>query len=107
MMKTVGLHAVEALIRNHPDRVISLAVLQDRNDKKIQSIVDAAKKHHIKIEFFSRQELDRMASGENHQGVIASSQGAKKYSEHDLEMLLENINGPAFLLILDGVQDPH
>lgn len=104
---TFGLHAVEALLTNHPDRVIQITVLQDRQDKKIQALTELAKKNQIRVEFANRQILDRLTENANHQGAIAYTQSTKKYSEHDLEELLENLQIPPFLLILDGVQDPH
>lgn len=102
-----GLHAVSALLSRQPERVIRLAVLSERADQKIQSIIDLAKEHSIKIELLSRSALDQQSSKANHQGVIAYCHPAKRYSEHDLPQLLDNLNSPAFLLILDGIQDPH
>lgn len=102
-----GLHAVEALINKNPDRIVQLTALHDRQDKKIQSILALAKDHRIKVTFASRHELDYMTNEANHQGVVAQCQSARNYSEKDLDDLIENLNEPAFLLILDGVQDPH
>jgi 23S rRNA (guanosine2251-2'-O)-methyltransferase len=48
-----------------------------------------------------------MAHEANHQGVIAFCQSTESYSEDDLQALLEGLDVPPFLLILDGVQDPH
>ncbi len=102
-----GLHAVESLLNKTPERVIRLLVLQDRQDKKLQAILELAKSRHIKIEFTTRAELDHLTDAANHQGVVALCQQMKNYSEKDLDDLLENLTEPAFLLILDGVQDPH
>jgi 23S rRNA (guanosine2251-2'-O)-methyltransferase len=104
---TFGLHAVESLIKNHPDRITHLLVLQDRNDKKIQTIIDLAKQANIRIEMSPRNHLDKTVNNENHQGVIAFCKATKSLSESDLERILENLNEPPFLLILDSVQDPH
>lgn len=104
--KIYGAHAVEAVLRNHPEQVSRLCVMQTRDDKKIQAIIESAKSQHIKIEFLSRHELDRMTNGENHQGLVAICHTIKNYSEDDLEAILDSVEIP-FLLILDGVQDPH
>lgn len=101
-----GLHAVEALLKKQPERVQRLCLLQARDDKKIQAINQLAKTQQIRLEFLSRQELDSLTSGENHQGVVAFCQAVKNYAEEDLESLLDNHPKP-LLLILDGVQDPH
>jgi 23S rRNA (guanosine2251-2'-O)-methyltransferase len=102
-----GLHAVEALLAKQPGRVTQLYLLKDRQDTKMQMITDLAKQHHIKIEFHSRHGLDHMVHQENHQGVVASCSKAKAYCEADLENILNKLTEPAFLLILDGIQDPH
>lgn len=104
--KIFGLHAVEALLKTHPERVTRLFILQKRDDQKIQAIVELAEVHNIKIELTPRLELDRLVNAENHQGVVALSQLAKNYSEQDLGVILETHAKP-LLLILDGVQDPH
>lgn len=101
-----GLHAVNALLMKHPARLQVLYLLKERDDQKIQALIQLAKLHKIKIEFLSRNELDRLSDQENHQGVIAICHPAKMYSENDLVTLIEMTVQP-FFLILDGVQDPH
>jgi 23S rRNA (guanosine2251-2'-O)-methyltransferase len=101
-----GLHAVESLLARQPQRVVRLCVLRDRQDQKIQAILDLAKIHRVKVELISRQELDRITGDEVHQGVVAFCDKAKAYDENDLEELLERTPKP-FLLILDGITDPH
>jgi 23S rRNA (guanosine2251-2'-O)-methyltransferase len=106
-LMTFGLHAVEALLKKQSERVTRLMLLQDRQDKKIQALAELGKQKQIQLEFSSRQELDRLANGANHQGAIAIMSSVKQFSDHDLMAILENLNEPPFLLILDGVQDPH
>ncbi len=102
-----GLHAVEALLSTHPDRILRLLVSKERHDQKIQSLIQLAEEKKISVECVPRHELDRLSNRENHQGLIAFCQRANAYFENDLENLLDNISGPVLLLILDGVQDPH
>jgi len=102
-----GLHAVAALLKKQPERVKCLSVLRKRHDQKMQALLELAQQHKIKIELVGRAVLDQLSRQANHQGIIAFCQPAKSYTEHDLPSLLENLTEPAFLLILDGVQDPH
>lgn len=102
-----GLHAVNALLLKQPERVINLCVLQERHDQKMQALIDLAKARHIKVQLMSRRELDRMARDEVHQGIIANCKKAHSHSEDDLEKIIQNPNKKPFLLILDGIQDPH
>jgi 23S rRNA (guanosine2251-2'-O)-methyltransferase len=54
-----------------------------------------------------RGALDRAAHGANHQGAVAWVRAPAARAEKDLIRILDEADGPAFLLILDGVQDPH
>lgn len=102
-----GIHAVEALLKNEPGRVLRLCVHQDRQDKKIESIVQLAKSNGIRVEFSKRAELDHLTHDANHQGVLAYCKPAKVLSEADLKSILVKLDTAPLLLILDGIQDPH
>ena len=109
MIKNIifGIHSVEAILRRHPERVTHLCVAKERRDKKLDALLHLAKKHDISVEETSRQALDRMTADANHQGVVAHCTKSEALSEHDLPELISNLSTPPFLLILDGVQDPH
>jgi 23S rRNA (guanosine2251-2'-O)-methyltransferase len=65
-----------------------------------------AEDQHLRIKLVTREELDKLTDNGVHQGVVADCKKAKAYSENDLKELLASTVKP-FLLILDGVQDPH
>ena len=102
-----GLHAVQALLEKHPERILRLFALQDRQDKKLDNVLRAARQLNMKVDYAARPELDRMAQEGNHPGVVALCTKLHTYSDNDLKPFLESLTEPAFLLILDGVQDPH
>jgi 23S rRNA (guanosine2251-2'-O)-methyltransferase len=102
-----GLHSVFALLQKQPERVIRLCVQQDRDDQKLNPILELAKKFDVPMQHVTRQELNRMTQDANHQGIVAFCNKARIYAESDLAFLLEKIAGPPFVLILDGIQDPH
>ena len=60
----------------------------------------------VSIQLVTRKTLDDKAEGAIHQGIIARIREGKKYDEQDLWALLDQQEQP-FLLILDGVTDPH
>jgi 23S rRNA (guanosine2251-2'-O)-methyltransferase len=101
-----GLHAVTALLTQQSERVVHLYIQKERHDQKIQAIVELANDAALIVELISRQELDKLTGNAVHQGVAALCKKPKAYTEADLTELLETQNKP-FLLILDGVQDPH
>src|SRR6185437_14177244 len=97
-----GLHAVEALMIKYPDRIIRLSLLQSRQDKKLQKLIDLANTLKIKIELVSRETLDKLTQGTHHQGAVALYGKPRQRSEKDLDNLLDHLSEPPFLLILDG-----
>lgn len=101
-----GLHAVGALLQNQPERIMRLCVAPERSDRKIEALLQLAKELRVHVDYASKRELDRMTEEANHQGIVAFCEKARTYSEHDLASLLENVDTP-FVLVLDGVQDPH
>jgi 23S rRNA (guanosine2251-2'-O)-methyltransferase len=89
-----------------PERLMQLYIQKERQDTKMQAIVDLAKSQQIKITLISRHELDQLTQQAVHQGVVACCHKPKLFSENDLEKIVENTPKP-LLLILDGIQDPH
>lgn len=102
-----GMHAVHAVLKREPERVQRFCILKDRLDQKMQALLDLAESHHIAIEKKSRLELDQLANQGNHQGVLLFCRAPEALTEEDLAKILQNLEVPPFLLILDGVQDPH
>lgn len=102
-----GLHAVEALLKKNAGNVSCLYIQQQRNDLRLKNIIRLAQIEGIKTTTLSRDELDNLVSKSKHQGVIAEAEKVFGYQEHDLEELLDSLQEPPFLLILDEVQDPH
>lgn len=101
-----GLHAVQALLERHPERVIELALLQGRDDERLTQIVKLAQQMGIGIQRMGRKALDERAKDTHHQGVVAKVKAAPALTEKDLPRLLEGKQAP-LLLVLDGVTDPH
>jgi 23S rRNA (guanosine2251-2'-O)-methyltransferase len=102
-----GLHAVRSLLERNPERVSLLLALESRHDTRMQTVVDLAEKANVPVRRVDRGELDARVPGASHQGVVASMTEVTRPSEHDLAGFLDRLDRPAFLLILDGVQDPH
>lgn len=106
-----GFHAVEAALQHDSQRVLSVIFEQGRQDKRVQSLRVLAQSCGVTIEeapekvFADRVRADRELA--RHQGVLARYQPKPAGNEHDLFALLDALTDPAFLLILDGVTDPH
>lgn len=107
-----GLHAVQALLKSSPQKVQELLLLRGRKDQKLQKIIRQAEQNDIAIRFVDRKALDEKVGDEgNHQGAVAICAGETRvYDEAYLKSLLQQLDEKSeapFLLILDGVTDPH
>jgi 23S rRNA (guanosine2251-2'-O)-methyltransferase len=105
-MKTlIGFHAVTARLRQKPDTVSEIYIDATRNDGRARDLKELAKKIGTRVITVDSKRLDGMSGGARHQGVVAQAQpiDMPKF----IEDVLESLNEPPLLLILDGVQDPH
>lgn len=101
-----GIHAVEALLNHSPERVIELWLLQGRDDERLTPLINIASTFGTTLQRAARKVLDDKAGSSQHQGIVARVKAVKPLTETDLDALLDKIEVP-FLLILDGVTDPH
>ncbi len=107
MSETIyGIHAVQALLERAPERFQQVFILKGREDKRLMPLIHALEAQGVAIQVASRQWLDEKAEGAVHQGIIALVKSGRQYQENDLPDLVAAQERP-FLLILDGVTDPH
>ena len=52
-----GIHAVDVLLRRSPERIISLSVQSDRNDKRIQGLLSLAQNQGVGVDRVSKAEI--------------------------------------------------
>ncbi|MCB1650293.1 MAG: 23S rRNA (guanosine(2251)-2'-O)-methyltransferase RlmB, partial [Pseudomonadales bacterium] len=68
-----GLHAVSELLRQHPQDVLELLLLQGRDDKRVNEVKSLASAAGVQWQELERRDLDRrlrnLPSGAVHQGV--------------------------------------
>lgn len=103
-----GLHAVQAVLEREPEMVTKIWLENSRRDEKVKKLLQLAHDANVKPERVKRDVLDKLVGeNANHQGVVALSKDTPAGNEKDLKRLIENLTVPAFLLILDCVQDPH
>ncbi len=105
-----GIHAVNELIKRAPERFIELFLLKGRDDDRLMPIINLSRKYGIPAQMVHRKVLDEKTDGEQHQGVVARVKPGKVFTEADLDdiiSLAEQSEQTPFLLILDGVTDPH
>ena len=100
-----GLHAVTAALKRRPADVFEVFLDSGRADPRARRVADLAKSAGIRLHETDAGRLDGFAKGGRHQGVAAFVEETALAAS--LDEVLEDLAEPAFLLVLDGVQDPH
>lgn len=99
----LGPRAVSEGLRAAP-RGVAVVYLAEEPSPAATAVADLARQHMVRCEPRSRAELDALAKGDRHQGVLAIT---GEYSYLNLDELLSRTSQPALLLALDQVTDPH
>lgn len=100
-----GFHAVVSRLRQSAAGVQEIYLDAARSDARMQDLVKLAGSHAVRVLTVDAQRLDGLTGHAAHQGVAARV--LVMPAKHDLHDVLDRIAGPALLLVLDGVQDPH
>jgi 23S rRNA (guanosine2251-2'-O)-methyltransferase len=101
----VGFHAITGRLRQKPDTVSEIYIDAARNDGRARDLRELARKLDVRVIPVDAKRLDGMSGGARHQGVVAQAQPLDM--PQFIEDVLEGLEEPALLLLLDGVQDPH
>jgi len=102
-----GLHAVLAALSQGKGNVAEMWVDGTRRDARLTALLEAAQQAQTKVHTVTRQALDERVPEARHQGVVARCKNTPSYTDADLHDLLQALDTPPFVLVLDGVQDPH
>ena len=103
-MKIKGRNAVREAL-NSDTNILKILASNNSKDKTFSDIINLAKKNGIKIQFGDSRILDKEA--QNHQGLIAETSDFQYSSVEDIVAVARAKNKDNFILILDGVEDPH
>ncbi len=103
----IGIHAVNSALKTAPADVQWLRLADTSANKRIRAIEMNARSAGINVIKTPLVELDRLASGQRHQGVVAGFKSGNLVSEGHLQAILSEIEGTPLILVLDGVQDPQ
>lgn len=100
-----GFHAITAKLRHDPESVKEILIDATRQDARARDLLQHAELQGVKVILADAKRLDGFAGGAKHQGVVARLEGGRKLAH--LDDVLDTLEEPAFLLVLDGVTDPR
>jgi len=101
-----GIHSVQAALEGDTN-ILELWVEQNRQDKRVEPLLDLASKKKVKTKRVSSQWLNETLPDARHQGVVAQLASISIKTERDLHHQLDKLDVAPFILVLDGVTDPH
>lgn len=102
-----GVHAVRSALKFGRERINEIFYDATRKDRRLNAVLDDAKKLGVPLTASDKKTVEKLAGSANHQGVVISTQAPAAQTEDDLDTLLNNLDHPPLLLVLDGVTDPH
>jgi 23S rRNA (guanosine2251-2'-O)-methyltransferase len=97
-----GLNPVIEAIRSRPDRIHYIGVSREHGGK-LQRAIAEAKKAGVAVRQLEPAQIDRLAGGGVHNGIVADV-SAGSYADFDDVVGREKTR---FVLILDGITDPQ
>ena len=101
-----GRNAVMEALRSGRD-FESLFIQKDLHDGPVNSIVREAQKRGIRIQYVEKERLNRLSESGSHQGVAARVASYNYAEVEDILAAAEKKGEPPFLILLDGIEDPH
>lgn len=102
----IGRNAVMEALRSGRE-IDKLFLAKGNTHGPIKAIIAKCAERGILIKEVPVSKLDFMCGGANHQGVILSAAAHNYSSVEDILIAAKNKNEPPFIIICDGIEDPH
>jgi 23S rRNA (guanosine2251-2'-O)-methyltransferase len=107
-----GLRAVEELLTNRSSEIRRIYAEYRTPNPRVEAVIAQAGEQGIEIQPANRARLQQMSGEARHQGIVAEIRRTSSLDEAALRTLVEKrlsepLNPSLFLLVLDGIQDPH
>ena len=100
-----GVKPVYEVLRSNPRRVEKIIAVTGAQQNRLRDIFELARSADVRIDRVSPEQIERITGRDvNHQG-IAAIVAAANYA--DADQIVETAGVDAFLLVLDGVEDPR
>lgn len=101
----IGRNPVAEAIKS--GRTIDKILMQRDGEGSIKKIASMAREKRIQIQYVDKIALDRLCPGRPHQGIAAHAAVHDYASIEDILALAKKRGEDPFVVILDGLEDPH
>ena len=100
-----GRQSVIAALKARQRRFQVILVAHGAHAEKLQEMLDLAAELGVPVKSVDRGELDSVAHGKTHGGVVALVGPKPRMTGEELLEMVEKLRGPALLLLIEGVDD--
>lgn len=100
-----GFHAVGVRLKTAPRSIIEIYVEPSRRDARMRQFIERATEAGVRLIEADAMRIAKLCGSHGHQGVAARVEIIQQ--TNSLDDLLDAVEGPPLLLVLDGVTDPH
>lgn len=100
-----GRQSVLAALAARQRRFQVILIHQGAHEEKIRDVLELAQQVNVPIRRVESRELDSMAHGATHGGIVAIVSPKPRTTPDELLKLLDAANEPALLLLIEGVED--
>ncbi len=105
MEQIEGRICVDAALKARRRKITLLLIRSGLHLQQFDSILKEAEEQHVPVKYVSAAEIDAMAHGKTHGGVIALATPKPALDADRLFDQLKKLDHPAALLLLEGIDD--
>jgi len=100
-----GRQSVLAALHARQRKFQVILVSHGAHVEKLQELLDLAAELNVPVKSVDRRELDAMAHGQTHGGVVALAGAKPRLSADALIDLIDKLKTPPLLLLIEGIED--
>jgi 23S rRNA (guanosine2251-2'-O)-methyltransferase len=100
-----GRQSVLAALRARQRKFQVILISHGAHTEKLQELLDLAAEMAVPVKSVDRRELDAMAHGQTHGGVVALAGAKPRTTAEQLTEKIDAMRTPPLLLLIEGVED--
>ncbi len=100
-----GKQSIIAALQARQRRFQVILVSQSAHEEKVREVIELAGQFNVPVRRAESRELDAMAHGATHGGVLAVVSAKPRLGADELVKLVDSLIEPALLLLIEGIED--
>src|SRR5882724_1390701 len=100
-----GRQSVFAALQARQRKFQVILISHGAHQEKFKDVLDLATELQVPVKSVDRKELDAMAHGQTHGGMVALAGAKPRLSAEALIDLIDKLKTPPLLLLIEGIED--